>query len=99
MASPFLLYLPIDVGEYIVQTSQDRQEVWNHQPPAQQRQHLHMRKRRCTNTRPVGPCTSIADQVVAVIAFGPFNRRQHLSGWNHRTPTHAKEMMDERLDV
>src|ERR1700680_1011444 len=99
MASAFLLYSSVDVGEYIVQTSQDRQEVWNHQPPAQQRQHLHMRKRRCTNTRPVGPSASIANQVVAVVAFGPFNGRQHFSIWNHRAPTHSKEMVDERFDI
>src|SRR5258708_20864934 len=100
MASPvLLLYSPIDVGEYIIKASQDRQQVRNQKPPAQQRQHLHVRKRGRADTCPVRTGASIAYQVVTVIAFGSFDCCQGFSGRNHRAPTYPQEMVDERLNI
>src|SRR5882757_3340741 len=58
-----------------------------------------MRKRWCANTRPIRASAAITDQVVAVVALGPFDWHHRFSCRNHRAPAHAKKMMDERFDV
>src|SRR5215469_2847575 len=99
IALPSSLVSSVDVGQHVVQASEDRQQIWNHSSPAQHRQHLHMREGGRANARPVRADTSIADQVVAVTSLCPLDDCHRLTRRDDGTPTHSEEVVNERLYI
>src|SRR5262245_32430628 len=91
--------LTIYISQYKIYAAQDRQQIGNHRAATDQRDHLHMRKRRGPDADSICPRIAIADQVITVVALGRFNVNQRFARRNHRPPAHAQKMRDQRLDV
>src|SRR5262245_8401329 len=96
--SPFPLSA-IYISQYKIYAAQDRQQVGDHRAATDQRDHLHMGKRRGADADAVGSSGAVADKVITVVAFGRFDVNQRFTRRNHRPPAHAQKMRDQRFDV
>src|SRR5262245_6386227 len=91
--------LTIYVSQYKIYAAQDRQQIGDHRAATDQRDHLHVGERRRADADAIGARIAVADQVITVVALGRFDVNQSFARRNHRPPTHAQEMRDQRLYV
>src|ERR1051326_1509204 len=90
---------PVNVRQHVIHGPQNRKQVRDHPAPAHPWQHLHVRKRRSTDSCPVRDRTAVADQVIAIVSFCGLYRTERLTRRNDWTPTNVEKVGDERLDI
>ena len=91
--------LSIHIRQDKINAAQNRQQVRDHQSTADHGNHLDMREGWRADAGAVRFCSAVADQVVAVVAFGRLDLDERLAGRDDRSPAHVQKMVDQGLDV
>ena len=89
----------VHVGHDKIDTAQNGDQIGNHQPAADQRHHLQMRKGGRANPHAVRHRIAVANQVIAIVPLGRFDAHKCFAGRNDWPPAHTQKMGDERFDV
>src|SRR6476660_6499460 len=87
------------VGQDEINAAKNGKQVGNHQAPAHQGKHLHMRKRWGTDSSAIRYRIAITHQVIAVVSLSRLNRSESFARRHHGSPTHTQKVCDQGLDV
>ena len=79
------------VGQNEINAAENGEQVRNHQPTADHRKHLDVRKRWRANSRAIRDRAAVAHQVIAIISFGRFDRAQRLARRDRPAPSSRRE--------
>ena len=77
----------IDLPEHDVERADDRRDIGQHMPAAQEIHRLQMRERRRPDLALVGPVGAVRDQVDAELALGRLDRGVDLAGGDVARPS------------
>src|SRR6266404_5148180 len=87
----------IDLPEHDVERAEDRRNIGQHMPAAQEIHRLQMGERRRPDLAPVGPVGAVRHQVDAELALGRLDRGVDLAGGHVMALAVELEMVDGRL--
>src|SRR5690606_22996742 len=89
----------IYIRQYIIHRSQYAQQIPDRVSFAYVSDHLHMRKGWRSHADAIRRSISVTDRVVAVRALGGFDGTHCLAWWDYGSPTHTKEVGNQRFNV
>src|SRR3989440_11041835 len=87
----------IDLPEHDVERADDRRDIGQHMPAAQEIHRLQMGKRRCPDLALVGPVGAVRHQVDAKLALGRLDRSVDLAGGHVMALAVELEMVNGRF--
>src|SRR5690606_40531705 len=73
MSSALFIGSPVHIGHDEIDAGNDGDQVSHHEAATDLRDHLQVRERGRSDARAIGPCATIADQIVAVKSLGGLN--------------------------
>src|SRR6185437_5205938 len=89
----------VDIGHHEVDAADDGDQIGEHVPAADRRNHLQMREGGGADACAIGHGVAVADEVVAVDTLRGLDAQARLAGRDDRAPGDAQEVGDQGLDV